>query len=239
MSFRRLISVGVLAASAVVLPALPGQATPSTGSCDGSYPPHPPSLSLDVTPRTVTAGQSVTAFGELRQNQCPIKGGTIRIQRKRLVSGTPTGSWATVKTVTTRANGLYSGAFAPLHNELVRARFIGGGGFPAVNSGSVTVKVRTKITEAAAKGSACKITLTGVTKPTKARHTVTIQNRGPKGHFHGWKFFARGKTNKAGKYSITKTATCGKTYNLSSLINADSTNLAGRSATIYGVKAAS
>jgi hypothetical protein len=240
MSFRRLITVGVLAASAAVLPALPGQAAPSTGNCGNpDYPTNATSLSLAVTPTRLTAGQSATAFGELRKNACPVRGAKIRIERKRLVNGTQTGKWALVATATTRPNGLYSATFAPLHNELVRAHFTGASDFPRAWSQNVTVKVRTKITEAAKSGSACTITLTGTTTPAKSRHTVTIQNRGAKGHFNGWKFFARGTTNRTGHYSITKTATCGKTYNLSALIASDSTNLGGRSATVYGVKAAS
>ena len=240
MSFRRLITVGVLAASAAVLPALPGQAAPSTGSCaNPDYPTNATTLSLTLTANKVTAGQSVTAFGELRKNSCPVRGATIRIERKRLVNGSATGSWALVKTATTRPNGLYFATFAPLHNELVRAHFTGASDFPRAFSSNSTLKVRTKITEAAKSGSSCKITLSGATTPAKAHHTVTIQRRGARGHFHGWKFFARGTTNSRGHYSITKTATCGKTYNLSALITADSTNLGGRSATIYGVKAAS
>ena len=97
--------------------------------------------------------------------------------------------------------------------------------------------MHTKITESAAKHSACRITLSGSTTPVKRNHTVTIQKRGARGHFHGWHFFARGTTNRHGHYSITKTAKCGSTYNLSALIASDSTNLAGRSATIYGIKA--
>ena len=238
MSFRRLISIGVLTASAAVLPALPGQAAPSTGNCaNPDYPTNATTLSLALTSTRLTAGQSATAFGELRKNACPVRGATIRIERKRIVNGQATGSWALVKTATTRPNGLYSASFAPMHNELVRAHFAGASDFQPSFSQNVTVKVRTKITERAATGSGCTVTLTGATTPTKRHHTVTIQNRGPKGHFHGWKFFARGTTNRTGHYSITKTATCGKTYNLSALITSDSTNLGGRSATVYGVKA--
>jgi len=238
MSFRRLITVGVLSASAAVLPALPGQAAPSTGSCPNpDYPTNATTLSLTLTSTRLTAGQSTTAFGNFRKNGCDIRGASIRIERKRLVNGSPTGKWALVTTATTRPNGLYSATFAPLHNELVRAHFTGASDFPRAFSPNVTVKVRIKITESASKRSNCRITLTGATKPVKGRHTVTIQKRGPKGHFHGWKFFARGTTTRDGHYTITRTATCGTTYNLSALITADSTNLGGRSATIYGIKA--
>ena len=240
MSFRRLISVGALAASAAVLPALPGQAAPSTGHCPNpNYPTNSSTITLSVSPRTVTAGRSVSAFGELRKNSCAIKGATIRIARKRVVNGVATGGWMRVASVTTDRNGLYLASIVPPHNELLRARFAGtsDGTFKPATSGNVRISVRTKITEAATKGSACRITLTGATRPVKGHHTVTIQKRGAKGHFHGWSKFATGKTGKGGHYSITKTAKCGTTYNLSALIAKDATNLAGRSATIFGIKA--
>jgi hypothetical protein len=240
MSFRRLISIGALAASAAVLPALPGHADPTTGRCPNpDYPTNSSKLSLSVSPHTVTAGRSVSAFGALRKNDCAIKGARIRIERKRIVNGAATGGWALVKRTTTDKNGLYLTSVAPLHNEFLRARFAGtsDGKFQPATSGRTAVKVRTKITEAAAKGAGCKITLTGATTPAKANHLVTIQKRGPKGHFHGWNTFASGRTGRTGQYSITKTATCGTTYNLSALIAKDSTNLGGRSATIFGIKA--
>src|SRR3954453_20779370 len=127
MSFRRLISVGVLAASAAVLPALPGQAAPSTGSCDGSYPTNRPVLTLTVSPTTVTAGQSVFAFGNLHKNQCAIKNAPIRIQAQRVVNGTPTGSFRFVKSTTTRSNGNYLANVVRVHNVVLRAFFPGGG----------------------------------------------------------------------------------------------------------------
>ena len=241
MSFRRLISVGALAAAtAVVLPALPGQAAPSVGSCkNANYPTNSSTVTLSVTPRTVTAGRSMTAFGDLHKNSCAIKGATIRIARQRVVNGVATGGWMRVATATTDRHGLYLVSITPRHNELLRARFAGtsDGTFKPDTSDNVRVSVRTKITEAARKGSNCTITLSGATTPVKAGKTVTIQKRGAKGHFHGWHFFASGKTGKGGRYSITKTAKCGSTYNLSAFIAKTATNLSGRSATIFGIKA--
>ena len=236
MSFRRLISVGVLAASAAVLPALPGQAAPSTGSCNGSYPTNKPVLTLTVSPTTVTAGRSVFAFGNLHKNQCAIKNAPIRIQAQRVVNGTPTGSFRTVKTVTTRSNGNYLASVVRLRNTVLRAYFPGGGGFASATSNKVRETVRTKITNNAATGSACKVTFSGSTTPAAKGRTVKVQNRGAKGHFNGWKTIATATTNSKGRYSVTKTLTCGKTYNVSSLIGATATNAAGRSATHYGVK---
>jgi len=237
MSFRRLISVGVLAASAAVLPALPGQAAPSTGSCDGSYPTNATQLSLSVTARTITAGSSISAVGALRKNDCPIKGAVVRIESNAVVGGVPTNHWVLVKNVTTDKNGLYLTSVAPRINELLRAHFRAAGGFPAAWSSNIPIKVRTAISETATKRSACRITLTGATRPAKASATVKIQNRGAKGHFNGWHRFASGKTTSRGHYSITKTAVCGRIYNLSALIGADATNAAGRSRTIFHIKA--
>src|SRR3954470_11547616 len=107
MSFRRLTSVGVLAACAAVLPALPGQAAPSTGSCDGSYPANAPKLLLSVSPGTISAGQSVSAYGQLRKNACPIKNAVIRLETRSVVDGTGTGRWVLVSAVTTDKNGLF------------------------------------------------------------------------------------------------------------------------------------
>src|SRR4051812_15970296 len=165
MSFRRLISVGVLAASAAVLPALPGQAAPSTGSCDGSYPTNRPVLTLTVSPTTVTAGQSVFAFGNLHKNQCAIKNAPIRIQAQRVVNGTPTGSFRFVKSTTTRSNGNYLANVVRVHNVVLRAFFPGGGGFQSATSNTVRETVRTKITDVPTKGNACKVTFSGATTP--------------------------------------------------------------------------
>jgi hypothetical protein len=238
MSFRRLISIGALAATAAVLPALPGQAAPSTGKCRGDYPTNASQLSLSVSPHTLTAGQASSVFGALRKNQCPIKGATIRIYSKRVVNGVVTGGRTLLNLVTTDRNGLYLTSVAPLHNVIVYSTFSGtsDGTYKPATSGTSAINVRTRITEAASKGSGCTITLTGATKPTKGHHTVTIQKRGARGHFHGWTNFARGTTRNSGRYTITKTAKCGTTYNLSAYIAKDATNLAGRSATIFGVK---
>jgi hypothetical protein len=237
MSFRRLMSIGVLAASAAVLPALPGQAAPNTGKCDGSYPPGAPSVSIQVSAHTLTAGQSVTAFGVLRKNQCAIRDARVQIQRRRVVNGSATGGWTLVRTVTTGNSGLYGGSTAPLHNEQLRAVFNGGGGFVATHSAGAAVNVRTAISAAAGKGAGCKITVRGATRPAKPGTPVTIQRRGPRGHFHGWKLVGYTLTNGTGHYSLTQKFTCGRTYNLAAVIGDDSTNLSGQSPTVYGVKA--
>src|SRR3954452_17394683 len=107
MSLRRIVSVAAIATSAVLLPALPGGAAPGIGSCH----PYPPSagetLTIDATPRTVTAGQQVLVFGSFTQGGCPISGATIRVQRKFLVNGVPTGSWVTVASAVTTSHGTY------------------------------------------------------------------------------------------------------------------------------------
>ena len=44
------------------------------------------------------------------------------------------------------------------------------------------------------------------------------------------------RTNKNGAYSVSHTLACGSTYNLSTFIGHDASNLAGRSRTLYGIK---
>jgi len=232
------MSIGVLAATAAVLPALPGQAAPNTGSCDGSYPTNAPVVSIQVSAHTLGAGQSVTAFGELRKNSCAIRDARVQIQSRRVVNGSATGSWTLVRTVTTGNNGLYSGSTAPLHNVLLRAVFNGGGGFAAAHSAGAAVNVRTAISAVARTRSGCRITVHGATRPAKSGTPVTIQRRGARGHFHGWKLVGYTLTNGTGHYSLTKKFTCGRTYNLAAVIGEDSTNLSGQSPTVYGVKAA-
>src|SRR4051794_28618401 len=128
MSFRRVMSIGVLAATAVVLPALPGQATPNTGACDGSYPTNAPVVTIQVSARTLTAGQSATAFGNLRKNACGIRDARVQIQRQRVVNGSATGGWLRVATATTGRNGPYNARHAPPPHEPPRAGVSGGGG---------------------------------------------------------------------------------------------------------------
>jgi len=237
MSFRRVMSIGVLAATAVVLPALPGQATPNTGSCDGSYPTNAPVVTIQVSARTLTAGQSATAFGNLRKNACGIRDARVQIQRQRVVNGSATGGWLRVATATTGRNGLYSAGIAPLHNELLRAVFSGGGGFAAAPpSRSVGINVRTAISENARSAAGCKIIVRGAVKPSKFHHQVNIQARAPRGQFDGWRSFGHTLTDGTGHYAYSRTTKCGRVYNLSALIGQDSTNLAGRSATVYHVK---
>src|SRR3954447_26092083 len=125
MSFRRVMSIGVLAASAAVLPALPGQAAPNTGTCNGDYPTNAPVMSILLSSGTITAGQSVSVFGKLRKNRCAIRDARVQIQRMRVVDGSPTGSWSRVATVTTASNGVYHASTAPMHNEVLRAVFNG------------------------------------------------------------------------------------------------------------------
>ena len=63
-----------------------------------------------------------------------------------------------------------------------------------------------------------------------------IQSRAAQGHFNGWTTLWKATTNSKGVYSTTHTLTCGKAYNLSALIGADTTNGSGRARTIFGIK---
>ena len=228
MSLRRFVSVAAIATSAVLLPALPGGAAPSTGSCN----PYPPSagetLTIDASPRTVTAGQQVLVFGSFTQGGCPISGATIRIQRRYLVNGVPQGSWVTIASATTTSHGTYGTTTHPLRNERLRAHFAATGGFATANSNTVDVFARTRITESVSKLSGCRLAISGGTTPHKVGRTVKIQNKTSTGQHT----VATATTNSRGRYSLTKTFTCGKLYHLSAYISGDSINRAGRSGTV-------
>jgi len=234
MSFRKLMFVAAVgSALAVAAPALPGQAAPS-GGCP--YPPNKPVMTFTVTPATVYASHSVSQFGKMSQNGCGIKNASMIIQRRALVSGKPSGSWTTLKTVTTNTNGVFSSTRFPMHNEQERVVFKAAGGFPGLTSVIRTVTVRTHLSFNPTEPGSCNVHIVGRTIPKKAGRVVKIQSRGAKGHFNGWTTLWKTTTNSKGVYSTTHTLTCGKAYNLSALIGSDSTNSTGRARTIFGIK---
>ena len=236
MSLRKLLSVaatGSAIAVAVVVPALPGAAAPS-GGCP--YPPNKPVLSLTVSPATVVATHPVAAFGKFTQNNCGIKNATVVLQHRALISGKPSGTWHNAGSLVTTANGTYTFTRAPLFNEQERVVFNKAGSYPTTISPIRSILVRTKLTFNDKTLAGCKVTFSGRTNPVKSLRTVKLQSRGPAGHFKGWTTIAKTTTNKSGVYAFTKTLTCGKTYNLSALIGADSKNGYGRSRTIFGIK---
>jgi hypothetical protein len=229
MSLRRIVSVAAIATSAILLPALPGSAAPSTSGCS-EYPPSGAGerLTIDATPHTVTAGQQVLAFGSFSRGGCPVHGATIKVQRKYLVNGVAQGSWVNIATVTTTSHGNYLASVHPLRNQALRAHFFHANGFATANSNAVNIFARTRITESVSKLSACRLAISGGTTPHKVGRTVKIQNRTSTGQHT----VARATTNSRGRYSLTKTFTCGRTYHLSAFIGSDSINKAGRSGTV-------
>lgn len=233
MFVRKVATVALIAGSALMLPALPGQAAPS-GGCP--YPPNRPVLSIGLSPATVSAGSATIIFGTFKQNNCGIRNATILLQRRALINGQPSGSWFTYTTRTTNTNGVWSQAAAPMVNRQVRAVFNATGKYPRTVSRVVTLFVRTRITIHPTTLSRCRIQLTGLTLPAKSNRRVFIQQRGPKGQFQGWSTIGSTKTRSGGKYLTIAAAKCGTTYNLGVFIYGDATNLAGRSGTIFGIK---
>lgn len=230
----RKIATTVAAASALlVVPALPGQAAPSSGC---PYPINRPVLSLSATPATVIASHNETAYGKFSQNSCGIKNATITLQRRALVNGKPSGSWTTFATLTTNKNGAFATTRKPLRNEQQRAVFTKSGKFASTTSKSITVHVRDRITATLKNTAPCLLAVSGGTYPAKARHTVYIQTRGPVGHFNGWTTLWTATTGSKGGFSTSHKLTCGKTYNISVWIRPDATDLGNRTATVYGVK---
>jgi len=236
MSLRKLLTVAsVVAAAAAVIPALPGEAAPS-GGCP--YPPNRPVLTLTASPSTVVASKTLKAFGKFTQNNCGIGNASIAYQRRALVNGKPSGAWSTMRTLTTSSSGTYSTGRRPLTNEQERAVFTHSGSFPTTTSSIVTVHVSEHVSNNPSTLSSCRIHIAGSNYPAKANRKLLIQNRGPSGHFNGWKTLWTTTTGSGGKYSTTHTVACNTTYNLSLYTSADSTNTAGRSRTVFGIKTA-
>ena len=228
MSLRRIVSVAAVAATAIMLPALPGGAAPTATGCT----PYPPSagetLTIDASPRTVTAGQQVLLFGSFTNGGCPIRRAGIAIQRRYLVNGVQHGRWITIGHATTTSHGTYGSTTNPVRNEALRAHFAPTGAFTGATSSAVNVFARTSITESVSKLSSCRLSISGGTTPRKVGRTVKIQKKTSTGQHT----VARATTNSRGRYHVTKTFACGTRLRLSALIAADSTNKAGRSGTV-------
>ena len=230
---RRTVVVVALAAGFVPALALPGQAAP-TGGCPS--PANAPVLSITLSPATIIAGASSTAFGKFTQNSCGIKNATIALRRRAWVNGQPSGSWSRVATTTTNTKGAWHVATSPLRNEQVQAVFRAAGKYPTTFSKILTLGVRTQLTITRTYMTKCRVLLAGQTTPVKANRRVFVQSRGPSGQFKGWTTMFESRTNDKGRYSVMLPLKCGTTYNLSVSIAHDATNLAGRSHTIFGIK---
>jgi hypothetical protein len=230
---RRTLVVLALAAGLAPVLALPGQAAPS-GGCPN--PANSPVLSIGLTPATLIAGASSTAFGKFTLNSCAITGASVALRHRALVNGQPSGSWGRVSTVSTNAKGAWHMATSPMHNEQVQAVFRAAGAYPTTFSKVMTLGVRDQLTIARTNFGKCKVLIDGQTSPVKANRRVFVQSRGPSGHFKGWTTMFESRTNAKGKYSVLTPLSCGSTYNLSVSIAHDASNLAGRSRTIFGIK---
>jgi hypothetical protein len=235
MRFRA--SAGALIVTAALLSTMSVVSTgASAATCD--YPTNAPVADLQTSTNNATAGQTVTLFGSYRRNSCAISGASVRIQRRYIVSGSPTGAWRRVARTTTNSHGLFAVSQKLRRNIQYRAYMPAYKTFPPTHSNRVSIRVHTRITEAVARPGACRLTFAGSTFPVKAFRTVRIQKRGSVNHFHGWTTIARVKTGTHGNYKVTVPLVCGKTYNTSALIAGDTINYSGRSATIYGIVAA-
>lgn len=231
---RRTLVVIALAAGLVPALALPGQAAPS-GGCPSSSS-SAPTLSIGLTPASVIAGASTTAFGKFTLNSCAITGAAVSLRQRALVNGQPSGAWTRLGTFTTNAKGGWHVAATPTRNEQVQAVFRGTGKYPTTFSNMVALNVHTLLTIARSNFSQCKVLVAGQTTPAKANRRVFVQSRGPSGHFKGWTTMFESRTNDKGRYSVLLPLSCGKSYNLSVSIAHDAANLAGRSRTIFGIK---
>ena len=231
---RRTVIVLALAAGLVPALALPGQAAP-TGGCPSSSS-STPVLSIALTPASVVAGASSTAYGKFTLNSCAITGASVALRHRALVNGQPSGAWSRLSTATTNAKGAWHVAAAPARNEQVQAVFRATGKYPTTVSNIIALNVHTQLTIARTNFASCKVLVAGQTTPAKANRRVFVQSRGPSGHFKGWTTMFESRTNDKGRYSVLLPLSCGKTYNLAVSIAHDASNLAGRSRTIFGIK---
>lgn len=236
MSMRKIVAVVAAVGSLSLVPVVADSASAApSGGCP--YPPAKPKLTLTVTPAPVRAASTASVFGKMTQNNCGVKGASIKLQRRAYVSGKPSGSWSTFATVTTNTNGVYSTTRKPLRNEQVRAVFSASGGFPSTTASTVLENVRTYVPVNYKILSSCRLQVVGGTTPVKAKRTVYVQGRSAKNaKFTGWTGLWRATTDSKGHFNTTHKLTCGKTYNFAVYIKADSTNLANRSRTIFGAK---
>ena len=232
---RRILTASVLLAGMLPLLTPSASAAPS-GGCP--YPPNRPKLAIAVAPTTIRAGQLADVFGSFKQNNCGIHNGNIHVQHRALVNGKPSGSWSTFVISTTDSNGLWAAAYSPSKNQQMRAFFQASGRYQTTYSSILPFNVRTKLTFNSKSLAGCQVRLTGRTVPVKANRRIFIQNRGPAGHFKGWTTMWETRTNSKGVYSTTHNLACGSTHNLAAYIAHDAVNLASRSRTIFGIKAA-
>ena len=231
---RRTLVVIALAAGLVPALALPGQAAPSGGCPNASS--STPVLTIGLTPASVVAGASSTAFGKFTLNSCAITGAAVSLRHRALVNGQPSGAWSRLSTVSTNAKGAWHAPSAPMRNEQVQAVFRATGKYPTTFSNIVALNVHTQLTIARTNFAKCKVLVAGQTTPAKANRRVFVQSRGPSGSFKGWTTMFESRTNDKGRYSVLLPLSCGKSYNLSVSIAHDATNVAGRSRTIFGIK---
>ena len=210
------------------------QAAPS-GGCPGASG-SVPTLSIGLTPSSVIAGASSTAYGKFTLNSCAITGAVVALRHRAVVNGQPSGAWSRFGTFTTNAKGAWHVSAAAMRNQQVQAVFRQTGKFPTTFSNIIALGVHTQLTIARTNFAKCKVLVAGQTSPAKANRRVFVQSRGPAGHFKGWTTMFESRTNDKGRYSVLLPLSCGQSYNLAVSIAHDATNLAGRSRTLFGIK---
>jgi len=190
-------------------------------SCVGyGYGQTAPRIDVSLSTRPIVAGSTTSAFGSLSQNGCPVSGGSVLVQTRRVVSGSPVGNWVTVVQATTNSQGLFFASFTRPYNVLVRAASPTGSGY--VVSDIVPLLVRTRLTLSVSHLSGCRLAFAGTPYPAKPNRPIGIARRNDNGTFTT--LFST-TSDSAGHYYVWKQLNCGVSYNLASLIRADSINL--------------
>ena len=217
----------LVAAAAIVTAVDRAPATRAAAACAGygygyGYGPSQATLTLAMTPRRIKAGRSTTASGALTgANGCTFAGDTVEVQSRAVVDGVPTGSFKTVATRTTDANGQYSATFRLFHNRQFRAMTAATQDHTAATSNTAAVRVSTAIGLSVDRHRKCRVEFSGGTRPSKAHHNVSIRTSSST-------LFVTA-TNGRGRYDATQKLTCGKRYRVHAHISSDSTNASGNS----------
>jgi hypothetical protein len=237
MSLSRKLGIGAVTAAMLAVPVIPVSAAsgPTLGGCKPYPPSAPKTLTLHASPTSYTAGQSTLLFGAFKKGKCPIQNATIILRREKVINGHPMGGFYKFATVTTNSKGTFSTTAHFKYSQAVQAKFKAAGGFTGETSNIVIITVRTKITEAVGAPGKCRLTFSGSTYPRQSGKTVKIQKRAKT--FNGWTTIAQTTTNSYGRYHVSKKLTCGARYNVSAYIGKTTRNAAGRSATVFGIKA--
>jgi len=181
-----LLLVGLLVSSGILTATRGGGFGPfnKSASCTGygygylngnGYGSPLPQLSIALSRTIHPAGTPVLATGVLTQNGCILPNEIVNIQRRIVVNGVPKGTWATIATVATNADGVFRAAVYSVYDAAFQAVAAAKGVRPAATSATKILKTNIKVSAYAPSGKATTIArICGRTLPYKGGQTVTL-----------------------------------------------------------------